>query len=113
MYTYSALNDEEKALLAELEKQTRAWLNGLARLLAQGRALDAAWEASNGGKAVLNSLNAGEVVPNSSNIKGAQHMTKEEWETMLSAGLEDFLTKYDTDAVRRVLAKASGPTAGL
>jgi hypothetical protein len=32
---------------------------------------------------------------------------------MRTAGLTDFLTNYDTDAVRRVIAKAAGPTAGL
>lgn len=113
MATYAELSQVEKDQLAALERNTRGWLNSLAALLAQARALDAAWAASNGGDAIVASLNAGEVVPNSSGIAGAQNLTKEEWITMRSAGLTDFIVKYDTDAVRRVIAKASGPTAGL
>jgi hypothetical protein len=113
MATYAELTQEQKDQLAALERNTRGWLNSLAALLAQARALDAAWSASNGGDAILASLNIGEVVPNSSGIAGAQNLTKEEWNTMRTVGLTDFLTSYDTDAVRRVIAKAAGPTAGL
>jgi len=110
---YNDLPQEDKDLLAAWERNTRGWLNSLARLLAEARALDAALEASNGPGAVLDGLDAGQVVPNSSGIAGAQNLTKEEWATMRQAGLQDFLLAYDTDAVRRVLAKAAGPTAGL
>lgn len=113
MALYADLTQEQKDQLAALERNTRGWLNSLATLLAQARALDAAWAASNGGDALVASLDAGQVVPNSSGIAGAQNLTKEEWVQMRNAGLADFLLAYDTDAVRRVIAKAAGPTAGL
>jgi hypothetical protein len=113
MATYDSLTPDEKELLAVWERNTRGWLNSLAALLAQARALDAALNATNGPAAILDSLDPGEVVPNSGAIAGAQNLTKEEWATMRTAGLQDFLTAYDTNAVRRVIAKAAGPTAGL
>lgn len=113
MAAYTDLTDAQKAQLAALERNTRGWLNSLAALLVQARALDAAWAASNGGDSIVGSLDAAEVVPNSSGIAGAQNLTKEEWQQLRSAGLTDFLTTYDTDAVRRVIAKAAGPTAGV
>ena len=113
MATYDSLTAEQKELVAVWERNMRGWLNSLAALIASGRALDAALEASNGPGALLDSLDLTEVVPNSSGIAGAQNLTKAEWDTMRNAGLQDFLTAYDTDAVRRVLAKAAGPTAGL
>lgn len=109
---YDDLPEGDKKLLAAIERNTRGWLNGLAALLAQARALDAAWSASGGADDLVASLDAAQVVPNSSGIGGAQDLTKEEWNTMRTSGLTDFLVKYDTDAVRRVLAKAAGPTAG-
>ena len=113
MATYDSLTQDQKDQLAALERNTRGWLNGLARLLVEARALDAAWAASNGGDAIVAGLDVGAVVPNSSGIAGAQNLTKEEWVQMRTAGLGDFLTAYDTDAVRRVIAKAAGPTAGI
>lgn len=113
MALYSELTPEDQAVLAAWERNMRGWLNSLATLLSQARALDASLEASGGAGAILDSLTAGEVVPNSSGIAGAHNLTKEEWAQMRQAGLQDFLLAYDTDAVRRVLAKAAGPTAGL
>jgi hypothetical protein len=113
MATYDSLTQDEKDLISAWERNTRGWLNSLARLIVEARALDAAMNASNGPGALLDSLDVGQVVPNSSGIAGAQNLTKEEWAVMRSAGLDDFLTAYDTNAVRRVIAKAAGPTAGL
>lgn len=113
MATYDSLSPEQKVLMAEIERQTRAFLGGLSRLIVQARALDAAWATSNGGDAILALLDPAEVIPNSSGIAGAHDLTQAEWSVMRTAGLADFLTTYDNDAVRRVLAKAFGPTAGL
>ena len=113
MATYNSLTQDKKDLLAAWERNTRGWVNGLARLLVEARALDAALNASNGPGAILDSLGASEVVPNSSGIAGAQNLTKTEWDTLRTAGLADFLSNYDTTGVRQVFAKAAGPTAGL
>ena len=53
MATYAELTQEQKDQLAALERNTRGWLNSLAALLAQARALDAAWSASGGGDGPL------------------------------------------------------------
>jgi len=113
MGLYKDLTARQVELLGETTKQSRAWFNGLAALLTQARAIDAAMKASGGPAAILDSLDAGEIVPNTSNIAGAQDLTKEEWATLRVAGFDDFLAQYDTVAVRRILAKACGPTAGL
>lgn len=113
MGTIANLSQEDAELLAVWERNTRGWLNSLSTLITQARALDAALRASGGAGSILDSLDAGEVVPNSGGLAGAQNLTKEEWAIMRTAGLQDFLTSYDTNAVRRVLAKAAGPTAGL
>ncbi len=113
MATYTSLTQGQKDLLAAWERDTRGWVNGLARLLVEARALGAALDASNGPGDILDSLGAGEVIPNSGGIAGAQDLTKAEWDTLRNAGLGNFQTTYDTIAVRQVFAKAAGPTAGL
>jgi hypothetical protein len=113
MAAYSALSTEEKALLAAWERNMRGWLNSLSRMIVQARALEAALNASGGSAEILGLLDPGEVVPNSSGIAGAQDLTRAEWDVMITAGLQDFLTNYDTVPTRRVLSKANGPTAGL
>jgi len=113
MVTYASLSQVDKDLLAAWEAQTRAWVNGLSRLIVEARALKASLDASGGAGDILDSLDAGEVVPNSGGLRGAQALTKEEWATLRTAGLADYLTKYDTTVVREIAAKAAGPTAGL
>ena len=113
MATYDSLTNEQKDVLGEWDKQHRAFLGQLAKLIAVARALDAAAEASGGADSIVASLDAGQIVPNSSGFAGAQNLTKEELQAIRAAGLADFLLTYDTDAVRRVIAKAKGPTAGV
>ena len=114
MGLYVDLSQSDKDLLAAWERNDRGWLNGLiSRGIVEARALKASLDASGGAGDILDSLDAGEVVPNSSGIAGAQPLTKEEWLTLRNTGLADYLTTYDTVAVRELLAKAAGPTAGL
>lgn len=114
MGLYANLSQEDKEKLAVWERNLRGWINNnISRGVVQARALKASLDASNGAGEILDSLNAGEVVPNSSGIAGAHDMTKEEWATLRSAGLNTFLTSYDTLSVRELAAKAAGPTAGL
>ena len=113
MATYNSLTQDKKDLLSAWERNTRGWVNGLARLLVEARALDAALNASNGPAVILDSLGASEVVPNSGGIAGAQNLTRAEWDTLRNAGLGSFLSTYDKTAVRQVFAKASGPLAGI
>jgi hypothetical protein len=113
MALYSSLTPEEQSLLAAWERNMRGWLNGLSRMVVEARALEAALNASGGPAEILALLDPTEIVPNSSGIAGAQDLARSEWDVMVTAGLNDFLLNYDTTAVRRVLAKANGPTAGL
>ena len=114
MGTYNNLSQDDKDILAAWERNLRGWINGIvSRGTVEARALKASLDASGGAGDILDSLDAGEVVPNSGGIAGAQNLTKEEWLVLRNTGLNDFLTTYDTVGVRQVAAKAAGPTAGL
>lgn len=114
MGLYVNLSQSDKDTLAAGGRDVRGWLNGIISAgINQARALDAFFKASGSAGDILDSLDAGEIVPNSSGIAGAQDLTKEEWLTLRTTGLDDYLTIYDTVAVRELLAKAAGPTAGL
>jgi len=114
MGTYAALSQADKDILEPWERNFRGWVNGhISRGVVEARALKASLDAGGGAGDILDSLNAGEVVPNSGGLAGAHDITKEEWATLRNAGLNAFLTSYDTAAVRALAAKAAGPTAGL
>ena len=113
MATYASLTQEQKDILSAWERNTRGWFNGLSRQITEARALKASLDASGGAGVILDSLDIGEIIPNSSGIAGAHDLTKENWALLRSAGINAFLTEYDTTQVREVLAKANGPTAGL
>ena len=114
MGLYVDLSQAEQQILAAWERNDRGWLNGIiSRGIVEARALKASLDASGGAGDILDSLDALEVVPNSSGIAGAQNLTKEEWATLRTAALADYLTTYDNVVVRELAAKASGPTAGL
>ena len=114
MATYASLSQADKDILAAWERNLRGWINNnISRGIIQARALKASLDAAGGAGDILDSLDVGETVPNSSGIAGAHDMTKAEWATLRSAGLNAFLTSYDTTAVRALAAKAAGPTAGL
>jgi hypothetical protein len=113
MATYASLSQSEKDTLAAWERNFRGWANGImATGIIQARALDASHGASGGAGDILATLDANEVVPNSSGIAGALDLDTVEWTTLVNA-FDTFLTTYDTVNVRQHLAKAAGPTAGL
>ncbi len=112
MATYDSLSQEDKDILGAWERNTRGWFNTAASLLQQARALQSALDASGGPRDLITSLDNGEEVPNSSGIAGAHPLTKQEW-AQLVAVFDGYLTDMDTTAVRQLIAKASGPLAGL
>jgi len=112
MGLYVDLTQDEKTRTEAWDRDLRGWINSLATLLVQARALKAAADASGGPKEILATLDAGEIIPNTGGIAGAQNLTKEEIETLRSAGLDDLVTKYDVEIIRQFFAKAAGPTAG-
>jgi hypothetical protein len=114
MAFYDDLTQDQKDILAAWERNLRGWINNnISRGIIEARALKASLDAAGGAGDILDSLDAGEIVPNSGGIAGAHDLTKEEWATLRSAGLNTFLTSYDTTNVRALAAKAAGPTAGL
>jgi len=114
MTTYSNLSQDDKNILGAWERNLRVWINNnISRGIIEARALKASLDASGGAGDILDSLDAGEIVPNSGGIAGAQSLTKEEWATLRTAALNSFLTNYDTITVRALAAKAAGPTAGV
>jgi hypothetical protein len=113
MGTYAALSQADKDILEPWERNFRGWVNGhISRGVVEARALKASLDAGGGAGAILDSLDPGEIVPNTGGISGAQNLTKEEWATLRTA-FNTFLTTYDTLSVREHAAKAAGPLAGL
>ncbi len=112
--TYNDLSQSDKDILAAWERNARGWVNlSISRGIVTARALKASLDASGGAGDILDSLDAGEIVPNSSGIAGAQPLTKEEWAILRSSGINVFLNSYDNEPTRALAAKAAGPTAGL
>ncbi len=111
---YTDLSAAEKEVLAVWERNVRGWIHTIiSKGIVQARALDASMQAPGGAGSLLDSLDAGEIIPNSSGIQGGLDLTKEQWLVLRSIGLGGFLNTYDTTAVRQVAATAAGPTAGL
>lgn len=114
MATYDSLTQGEKEILAVWERNTRGWVNtAISRSIVEARALKASLDASGGAGSILDSLDASEIIPNSGNIAGAHALTRAEWGVLRNAGLNNYLTSYDTETVRQIAAKAAGPLAGL
>ncbi len=113
MGTYANLPQSDKDILGAWERNFRGWVNNnISRGIIQARALKASLDASGGAGDIIDNLDAGEIVPNTSGIAGAQDFTKEET-TVLRGAMNTFLTSYDTVAVRALAAKAAGPLAGV
>jgi hypothetical protein len=113
MATYASLTASEKSIVEAWDRNNRGWLNSLATLLVQARALKASADTSGGAGDIISSLNEGECIPNTGGIAGSQKLTKEVMTELRMIGLDDFVTKYDTPDIREYIAKAAGPTAGL
>lgn len=112
MVTYDSLTAEQKSILSAWESNTRAWFNGDAKLLHQAISLQSALNASNGPRDIITSLDAAEEVPNSSGLAGAHDLTKQEWSDLVDV-LDAFILATNTTAIKELMAKAAGPTAGL
>ena len=113
MATYTSLATEQKEIVEAFERDFRGWINGLATMLIQARALDAHYDAGGGPGSIVATLDNGEAIPNTSGIAGAQALTQNTDFAALVNGLNAFLTTYDTLATRQRIAQAAGPTAGL
>lgn len=113
MGTYASLSDEDKNIVGAWERNLRGWANDLARLLVAARVLQASYNASGGAQSIINTLDTGESIPNTSGIDGALSLINDtDWAALIT-GLNAFVSTYDTAATRQRIAQAAGPTAGL
>jgi len=112
MATYASLTAEQKELIGAHERNFRAWVGGLGRLLVQARALDAHYDANDGPGSIIATLDVGERIPNTGGLPGAQSLVDTDWNALI-AGFGVFLTTYDSMATRKRIAQAAGPLAGL
>jgi len=112
MATYASLSAEDKGIVEPFTNNFRAWVGGLARQVIQARALQASYQANNGTGAILATLDVGEKVPNTGGLPGAQALLDTDMAALI-AGMDAFLTTYDTLGTRKRMAQAAGPLAGL
>ena len=103
--TYEELTTEQKALLQAFTTFTRAWCGEQAR---SNNHAEAANDDYNGQtSAIIASLDASEVIPNTSGLSGAASLTKEELVSIV-AHMQGFLSNYNTPPHRQLWTKAAG-----
>ncbi len=112
MGLYNDLTEGQKSIVEPWTNNFRAWVGELARELMVGRALQASYQATNGTGDIIGTLDVGETVPNTGGLPGAQPLLDTDM-VALVAGLDAFITTYDTVATRQRMAQAAGPLAGL
>jgi hypothetical protein len=106
MASYAELDPEDKAALDEWANTLRAWCGEQARTANHGDALyDQYWGSI---KAIIDTLDTGEEIPNAGGLTGAQPLTKADVQTALMAYLDGIKTNYNTTAHRQKYGKACG-----
>lgn len=105
MATYATLELDDKALIDELTKQLRVWSGDLNRLLTMGQHVSDLF--ASGGTDIINTLDAGDLIPNTSGLNGTQALTKEEVIELLG-DINVALNAYRTQAKRTLQSKAAG-----
>jgi hypothetical protein len=112
MALWADLTQADKDIVTAWDRNFRGWINGLARQLVEARALQASKDATGGAADIIATLDAGEDIPNTGGLAGAQDLDKADINALIT-GLDGFITTYDTAATRQRMAQAAGPTAGL
>ncbi len=112
MATYASLTTEQKNILAAFTNNLRAWCGEMARTNNHADASNTSYNSFV--TTILSSLDAGEIVPNTSGLPGAQSLTKEEVITLVSHQqnmLTDMSTHtggFNTATLRQTWSKAAG-----
>lgn len=112
MATYASLTTEQKNILQDMVNLCRAWAGEQARVNNHADAINTTYNAQV--VTILSSLDAGEVVPNTSGLRGAASLTKEEVTTLVShiqnmlTGMGTHTSGFNTKTLRQVWAKAAG-----
>lgn len=103
---YSELTEEQKGILDSFGALERGWIGDLARLMQKGDILKDSWLANV--SAIVTSLDAGAVIPNSSSLAGVEDLTKEELQS-LGTYINTILTDNNTAANRQLWSRVAGP----
>jgi len=107
MATYDSLTAEQKDILGALTTQTRAFAGEFARINSRAEVLVDDWNGQVA--AIVATLDAGEIIPNLSGLRGAANVTKEEVTTLLGTSLVNLLATYNTAGARQLYVKLAGP----
>lgn len=112
MATYASLTDEQKNILQNMTNLLRSWAGETGRTNNHGEAINDDYNAQT--SVILTSLDAGEVIPNTSGLAGAASLTKEEVTTLVShvqnmqADMSTHTSGFNTAALRQAWTKAAG-----
>ena len=105
MATYDSLTDEQKDILQYYMNHVRDWCGTQGRINHIAEAINDDYNAQ--ASAIISSLDANEVIPDTSQLDGTVAITKEEL-ISITAHIQGVLTNYNTTAVRQLWTKAAG-----
>lgn len=105
MATYDSLTLEQKNLLQAFLNNVRAWAGEQARANNHGDVHNTDYNAQ--ASAIIASLNAAEVIPNTSGLSGAASIVKEDLVSVV-AHIQGVLTSYNTGPHRQLWTKMAG-----
>jgi len=112
MATYASLSQEQKDTIQSFTNNLRTWAGEQARANRHASAFNDQYNAQ--ASAIVASLDAGEVVPNTSSLDGAGSVTKEELVSVTAhiqnilADMSSHTAGFDTDAIRQLWTKFGG-----
>lgn len=109
MATYDSLTAEQKASVQNADNNLRSFMGQLLAMFTTGEVFDE--ELLAGVEDLVDGLDAGEVIPNSTGLRGSVALDKAEWKLMVTY-LRAF-NDLETDAVRQLLIKAAGANRAL
>ena len=105
MAAFSALTADQQSQLLGFMPVLRAGIAELAKVCNHGARLDQTWTA--GIKAIVASLDAGTVIPDTTGLAGAASLTSDDLNAMMTA-IEQGLAVLDTAAQQAAYLKAVG-----
>src|SRR4051794_37153468 len=106
MATYASLSPEDKAVVQNTDKLIRASAGEMARIWNRIKAIADDTNATG----LVTSLDAAEVIPNSSSLAGSDDLTRTEVVALYNL-LNGIRTTNDTTANRNAMSKAAGINA--
>ena len=105
MATYDSLTTEQKNILQSFTNFVRAWCGEQARTNNHGGAANVDYNAQ--ASAIIASLDAEEIIPNTSGLAGAASIAKEDLISTVSH-IQGIETNYNTSGHRQLWDKMAG-----